>query len=315
MKQVTVRGLVSSVLKFLLLSLLATALLFLLLEMLPGDAASNQAGKSGEEAVRILRREMGLDQPVGLRYVQWLFGVCTGNFGHTYITQRAVAEVIQIPILSSLTVAGIVFAALLLVTLPLAVYCGYYRNALTKAISRLSVLLASIPEFILAILLLILLSLQCRILPVLSTPGPGESVWSRPVSLVMPAVCLWSICSVSMFRHLRVMIEAYAQTAYIREARLSGLSGVRVLFVHLLPSAVGGIAQILASTIPYLLGGSMIVEQITSFPGMGYTLVTAIQSRETGIVMALGSLLIGVSLLSYQLADRLGQSGRERRPH
>lgn len=308
-KQVSIRGLVSSVIKSILIWLLATALLFALLEILPGDAVSNQAGKSGEEAVRLLRREMGLDRPAYLRYLQWLSGLSAGNLGQTYVTHKPVFEIIQMPVFSSLTVAGIVFAALLFFTLPLAVLCGYYRNSWTRAISKLSVFLASVPEFILAIFLLILLALQWRLLPVLSTPGPGESVWTRPISLLMPSLCLWLICSVAMFRHLRAMIEEYAQAAYVREARLAGLSRRQVLFVHLLPSALGGIAQMLASAIPYLLGGSMIVESITSFPGMGYTLVTAVQSRESLVVMALGGLLIALSLISYHLADRMGRMG------
>lgn len=312
MKQVSIWRLVSSVIKFIAIWLLATALLFALLEILPGDAASNQAGKAGEEAVTLLRHKMGLDRPIYLRYLEWLGGLFTGSFGWTYVGERPVLEIVRLPVLSSLTVAGIVFTALVLLTLPLAVVCGYYKNAWTRAFSRLSVILASIPEFILAILLLILLALKLRALSVLSLPGPGESVWTRPVSLVMPSLCLWLICSVAMFRHLRVMIEDYAQMAYVREARLSGISGARVLFVHLLPSALGGIAQMLASTIPYLLGGSMIVETVTSFPGMGYTLVTAVQNRETLIVMALGGLLIAIAIIFYRLADWFGRRGAMR---
>ncbi len=308
-KQAHLRGLVFSVLKGAFLWLAATAVLFFLLELLPGDAATNQAGKSGEEAVLALRREMGLDQPLPLRYFSWLAGLATGNLGRTYVTHKPVLEVIARPVLSSLTVAGIVFAALLLITLPAAVLCGYYKNFCTRCLNKLSVILASIPEFILAFLILILLALQWRLLPVLSTPGPGESVWNRPISLAMPSLCLWLICSVSIFRYLRVMIESYSRKSYVREARLAGLSRRRILFVHLLPSALSGMAQMLASSIPYLLGGSMIVETITSFPGMGYTLISAIQSRETLVVMALGGILIGFSLLFYHLADQLGDPG------
>ena len=308
-KQVSIRRLVSSVIRVTVIWLLATALLFVLLEILPGDAASNQAGKSGEEAVLLLRHKMGLDQPIFIRYLQWLGGLFSGNLGSSYVGEKPVLDIVQMPVMSSLTVAGIVFTALIFLTLPLAVVCGYYRNAWTRALNRLNVILASIPEFILAILILILFALKLRLLSVLSLPGPGESVWTKPVSLVMPSLCLWLICSVSMFRHLRVMIEDYAQAAYVREARLSGLSESRVLFVHLLPSALGGIAQMLASSIPYLLGGSMIVETLTSFPGMGYTLVTAVQNRETLIVMALGGLLIAISIIFYHFADRFGRLG------
>lgn len=310
--QEALKGLASFVINFMIVWLLATALLFVLLDVLPGDAASNQIGRAGEEAVRLLRQEMGLDKPLPQRYAGWLCGLLTGDLGKSYVTQKSVLEIIRIPVLSSLTVSGIVFIGLLCFTLPLAVFCAYYKNVWTKSISKLSVLLASIPEIILTVLILLMLSLQWRVLPVISNPGPGESVWTRPISMVLPSICLWLICSVSMFRHLKVMIEEYAATAYVREARISGLSARRVLFVHLLPSAAGGIAQVFASTIPYLLGGSMVVESVTAFPGMGYTLVSAIQNRESLVVMALGSILIDFSFVSYYLADRFGRRNAQK---
>lgn len=291
--------------------LLATFLLFVLLDLLPGDAASNRAGKAGAEAVASLRHQMGLDQPLLLRYFQWLGGLFRGDLGRTYATGKAIGEILPSPLLSSLTLTALVFLALLLITLPLAVVCGYYKNFWTSLANKVSVFFSSIPEFILAILLLVVFALQLRWLPVLSTPEPGESVWSRPISLLLPGLSLWLLCSVALFRPLRALVEGYAHTAYVREARLAGLSRRRVLFVHLLPSALPGIAQMLAATIPYLLGGSMIVDVVTSFPGMGYTLVSAIQSRESLLVMALGGLLMAISLLSFAFADRMGWESQE----
>lgn len=299
------RRLFLSSVQMILLWLFATALLYVILALLPGDAASTQAGRIGEKAALELRHTLGLDQPLLSRYLHWLVAVLQGDFGTTFFTQKAVTEVIDTPFLASLVVSLLVFLGLIFVTIPGAVFAGYYNNKGTRLTSRLVVLLSSIPEFILAILLLILFALQMKILPVLSTPGPGESVLSQPLCLIMPSLCLWTICSLSLFRYVRVMVEQHAEMAYVREAHLSGLSRRRVLFIHLLPSIRGGLYQMMASTIPYLLGGSIVTETITSFPGMGYTLISAINQRETPIVMAIGSLLILLSILSFFIADRV----------
>lgn len=297
--------------KTVLLWLLAVFALFLLMEMLPGDAATNKVGKAGPEAVAALRHKMGLDRPAMERFFAWLRGFLGGHLGNTFLTGKDVGQTIKTPLLSSLSLSAVVFSGLVLVSIPLSVYCGYYKNALSRLLTKTAVLLSSVPEFVLTILAMMMLSMKLGILPILSIPGPGKTVWQNPVSLAMPSLCLWTICTAAMFRYLRVMIESYARTSYVKEAFLAGLSKSKVLFVHLLPSALPGIAQIMASTVPYLLAGSMVVETLTSYPGMGYTLIQAVQSRETPIVMAIGSFLIATTILFYSLADYLGRKSNQ----
>lgn len=302
-----------TVFNMLLLWLLAVFFLSVLMEVLPGDAATNKVGKKGPEAVAALRNQMGLDRPFIERFFAWLIGFLTGDLGRSLVTGKEVELIIKTPLISSLSITMLVFLALVFVSIPLSIYCAYYKNAISRLISRIAVLISSVPEFVLTIIVMMLLCMKFRFLPVLSIPGPGKTVWENPVSMVMPSLCLWIICTAAMFRYLRVMIESYAKTSYVREAFLAGLSKNKVLFVHLLPSALPGIAQIMASTIPYLLAGSMVVETLTSYPGMGYTLIQAVQSRETPIVMAIGSFLIAITIIFYYLADFLGRKSNGER--
>ncbi|NMD38610.1 MAG: ABC transporter permease [Christensenellaceae bacterium] len=308
--QASLGKLALAIFKIFVIWLLAVFVLGLLMEALPGDVASNKVGKQGSEAVAALRKEMGLDRPFLDRFFFWLGNFFKGDLGKTLLTKKDVGVIIKTPLISSLSITTIVFLGLVFVSIPLSIYCAYYKNALSRLISRMAVLLSSVPEFVLTILAIMLLCMELRLLPVLSIPGPGKTVWENPVSMLMPSLSLWTICTAAMFRYLRVMIETYVNTSYVREAFLAGLNKNKILFIHLLPSALPGIAQILASTIPYLLAGSMVVETLTAYPGMGYTLIQAVQSRETPVVIAIGSFLIAITILCYYLADFLGKKNK-----
>ncbi|MEX3504924.1 ABC transporter permease [Corynebacterium sp. LK2510] len=284
---------------------LATLLLFMSVQMLPGDAASVSVGKHGTVAVEHVRNEMGLDRPLIHRYGEWLARFLKGDLGSSLITGAPVARVLHNQVLASLTVAAIVMGLLLAVTIPAAFYFGATQGRVERAFSGASIVISALPEFVTSIGLLVLVSQYLRILPVLSSPGGGETVWRKPICLVLPSLTLWVICSAPMLRRIRSLVSSYVISPYIRDARLAGLSTPRILFVHLLPAVSPSIAQLFAHTVPYLLGGTVIVETVTSFPGMGYSLVEAVNSRETPLVMAIGTVLVGCALVSYTGADLL----------
>ena len=173
-------------------------------------------------------------------------------------------------------------------------------------LSKLSLMPAAMPEFVVAILLLAVLAQGAGWLPVLSIPKPGASLWDSPQIFVLPVLSLWLIVSANLFRRVAALVRTYASSAYVRDARLAGMSEWRFIFVHLLPSAAYGIGQLLALTVPYLLGGAVVVETVFSFPGMGYLLVQSINSRETTVVMAIGLIQILYTAVGLWLADIAG---------
>ncbi|MDO5689137.1 MAG: ABC transporter permease [Tissierellia bacterium] len=290
-------------LRGLALWMIACFVLYLLLELLPGDAATQLVGKDGPEAVQKARAEMGLDQPWLMRYISWLRGLLQGDLGHSLASRVPVARLMAKPLLATLLVSGIVVVALILITIPASLLLGYQRSRMTSLVSAGAITISALPEFVTGIIMMGVLCIGARILPVLSVPGPNQSVWDRPITLVLPALILWLTCSAGIFRRVRAMVSTYASSAYVREAELAGLSHMRVLCFHLLPTIRGGIGQLLAQNIPYLLGGAVVVEFVTSFPGMGLTLTMAIANRETPIIMGICALLMLVFVLFYTFAD------------
>ena len=281
--------------------LAASFLLFLLIQALPGDAATASASKNGAAAVEAARARMGLDRPVLERYLEWVAGILRGDPGTTLITSRPVAETIAQPVLASLSLAAVALLGLVLVTLPVAVVTGARpRHPVSRFLTGISVAAAAIPEFVVAIALLAVLAVWTRWLPVLSVPGAGRTVWENPVCLVMPALSLWLVCSASLTRRVQALVATHAAAPYVREAELAGLTRRRVLSRHLLPSVAPGVLQLLAQTIPYLL-----VETVTSFPGLGFALVRAVGDREVPVVMAAGALMMVVAVVAFTVADAL----------
>lgn len=286
-------------------------MLFLLVQALPGDAATAVAGRSGSEAVAAARAQMGLDRPVVQRYLEWLAGLPRGDLGQTFVSQQPVVSTITTPLLASLSLAGVVFAALILITVPVTVASGARRaHRASRSLAAGAAMVSAMPEFVVTIALLAFLAVWLRLLPVLSVPGAGRSVWENPICLVLPAIALWLVCSASIVRRGQALVAVYAQAAYVRDAVLAGLPWHRVMLVHLLPGVAPAFVQLLAQCVPYLLGGTVIIETVTSFPGLGYALVTAISSRESLVVMAIGSLLLVLTAVAFTLADLVARSQR-----
>ena len=284
--------------------LAASLLLFVLIQALPGDAASATASRNGAAAVEAARAKMGLDRPFLERYLEWVAGIFRGDPGTTLVTSRPVAETIAQPVLASLTLAAVVLLGLLLITLPAAVFTGARpTHPVSRLLTSVSVAMVAIPEFVVAIALLAVLATWTRLLPVLSTPGAGRTVWENPLCLVMPSLSLWLICSASLTRRVQALVATHAAAPYVREAELAGLTRRRVLAGHLLPSVAPGVLQLLAQIVPYLLGGTVVVETVTSFPGLGFTLVRAVGDREVPVVMAAGALMMVVAVVAFTVAD------------
>ena len=291
----------------LLLCLLGSAVLFLLVQALPGDAASLAAGSGGPEAVARMRERMGLDVPLPRRYLSWLGGVLTGDFGTTLNAGVPVWRAVATPLMATFTVMAIVLLALALVTLPAAVAAGARPRArASRGAAAAALGVVAVPEFVTAIVASAILCHWLGWLPVLSTPGGGQTAWERPIVLAMPSLCLWIVCSAFLFRRARALIAAHSRAAYVVEAELAGMPRRRVLLAHLLPSAAYGIGQLFAQTV-YLRGGTVVIEVVVSYPGLGYTLVTAVTDREAPTVMAIGAVLMLAAAVAFTLADLAGR--------
>lgn len=302
-------------LRVVLLFLTASLVLYVLVSFLPGDVTTKllNGAKADPAALAALREKLGLDQPVVVQYLHWLGGLLSGDLGHTLLSDQPVARILHLPFLATVILAAVVLALILLVTVPLSIIAGLrgrdarpFARLLDRGVSGISLVIASVPEFVIGMALLAILAQALKLLPVLSLPDPGQSVLTKPTVLILPALALWLVASAALFRRIKALTASYAEQTFIRDARLAGLSPARILFVHLLPTLAPGLAQLLVRCVPYLLGGTVVVETVCTYPGLGYTFVGAVTAREAPVVMAIGSFLILVTAIAYALTDLTG---------
>ena len=132
-------------------------------------------------------------------------------------------------------------------------------------------------------------------------------MFDKPIIMVLPIVAISLIGACTLVRPVRAVVERETQTLHVESARLSGLPERRVIVKNLLPGIVAPVAQSAASVVPYLIGGTVIIESLFSFPGLGTLLVNAVLNREPDLLMACSTVVIAVSLAAFWIADGLGR--------
>lgn len=297
------------------LILLVSLLMFVGLDLLPGDAAAQAQGLTGTApSVAAQRSAWGLDRPVLLRYLDWLGGVLTGDLGTTLSTGRPVAQMLAGPLGRSALLAGLALVASLAVGIGAGLVAGLRADRpADRAVSVLSLAAVCTPEFVVGVALVSVFAAGLRALPAVSLVPVGGTVADRPEILVLPVLTLTVAAGASLARLVRPVVRTQAAAAHVEAARLAGLPGRHVLTRHLLPGAVGPIAVLAAMIVPYLLGGAVVVETVFGYPGLGSLLVTAVTAREPAVVMAVGMLLVLVTLVGYAGAELLAAATDPRR--
>ncbi len=285
-----------------------TILAFGLANLAPGDPAEmillRRTGLPPTESeVRVLRRELGLDAPVHVRYLRWAGGAVTGDLGRSYQTDEAVVGALATRLPATLELAAASLALALLLALPLGVLSAVRRGAPVDHATRVLALLgASLPSFWLAYVLILLFAVQFRWLPV-----AGRGGWEH---LVLPALTLALGASARLARLVRAsMLEELGQD-YVRTARAKGLSRSAVVVRHALRNALNPLVTLTGMQFGALMAGAVIVETIFAWPGIGRLLVEAIYDRDypviQGFVLFTGTVFVLVNFLvdlSYPWLD------------
>lgn len=281
---------------------LVCLLVFLALDVLPGDAASGQPA-TAEQAAR-LREQYGLDRPVLVRFGDWLGGLVSGDLGTVLVTGTPVAEVIGTPV--TRTVALLVLAGIGVAVLGVGggVVAGLRAERGTdRALSLGALAVICTPEFVLGTVLVLVFAVALRWFPAVSLVPPGGTVWTDPVIVVLPAVAIMLVGSGVLLRQVRSVVARQNQTVHVESARLAGLTEARVVFRHVLPGAAAPIGQAVAAVVPYLVGGSVVIETVFAFPGLGSLLVQSVRMREPDLVMVCAMITVTVTVIAYALAD------------
>jgi peptide/nickel transport system permease protein len=280
-------------------------LIFWATEVLPGNAAYAVLGHNASPAeVHSLEVQLHLNRSVFAQYESWVTGLVTGDLGHSLADGRSVWSLVQPRLVNSAVLA--VLAGLIgsTVAVLLGVLVAARKDSkLDDGVSGLALAVTALPEFVVAIALVILLStVVWHVLPGVSVLPPGTYAWDQPKLLVLPVAALVIIVVPYIFRMTRAaMIEAL-DSDFCEMARLKGVPQWRLLLVHALPNALPPIIQVIALTFLYLAGGIVIVENAFAYPGVGQGLVNAVSARDIPviqfIVLALAAFYIVVNIIA-----------------
>ena len=268
-------------------TLVATSVLvFLVLEILPGNAAQMMMGPDASpEAVRALAAKLGLDRPPLERYLDWVGGMLTGNLGLSYSYSSPVSELIAERL--QVTVPLAVMAMLLTTALALSagVYAASRHNRLGDVgLMGLSQLGIAIPNFWFAILLILLFSVHLRWFSAGGFPGWDEGVWPAFKSLLLPAVSLAVVQAAILSRITRSAVLEVLREDFVRTARAKGLSRRAAMWRHVLRNAMIPVLTIMGLQFAELLAGTIVVENVFYLPGLGRLIFQSISNRDLIVV-------------------------------
>ncbi|MCT7307730.1 ABC transporter permease [Ralstonia wenshanensis] len=301
-----------------LLSLLAVSVIvFSITAVLPGDAAQEQLGQDATpEALAALRAQMGLNVPAPQRYVHWLAGIARGDLGQSTTTQMPVAELVASRLPNSLLLAAVTALFSVPIALSLGVASAVWRGSwFDRVASTASVAVVSVPEFLVATLAVLVFAVKLRWLPALSYVNDIESLGQMLEAFAMPVLSLCCVIVAQMMRMSRAAVIDQLEAPYIEMVRLKGASPMRVVLAHALPNAVGPIANAVALSLSYLLGGVIIIETIFNYPGIAKLMVDGVSQRDMPLVQACAMIFCAGYLLLVTAADVLGIVANPRLRH
>jgi peptide/nickel transport system permease protein len=285
--------------------LLVSAVVFSIASWLPGDAAQAALGQSATpEMVAALRAQLGLDQPAPVRYVHWLGGLLTGDAGRSLANDLPVGELIAKRLPKSLMLALLTTAVSVPLALTMGILSAMYRGSrLDRMLSTASVSMVAVPEFLVATIAVLVFSVKLRWLPALSYVTDEPSLRQYFRGYAMPVMALAFVVTAQMARLTRAALIGELGRSYVEMATLKGLRPTRIVLKHALPNAIGPIANAIALSLSYLLGGAIIVETIFNYPGIASLMVDAVSNRDMPLLEACAMIFAAGYLTLVLVAD------------
>jgi peptide/nickel transport system permease protein len=283
----------------------ASIVVFAMMEVLPGDPARAMLGITAtDDAVAELRRQLGLDLARHLRYLSWVGGMFVGDFGRSYTYSIPVSELIGERIGVSLPLAIISLLLSTAIAIPVGVFSARHRgklaDALTMGTAQVGV---AIPNFWFAIILIYVFAVWLRLVPAGGFPGWSAGVWPALKALVMPAIALALPQAAILARVTRSALVETMSEDYIRTARAKGLPARTVLWRHALRNALIPVLTILGLQFAFLLAGTIIIENVFALPGLGRLIFQAITQGDLIVVESVVMLLVATVIVINLLVD------------
>jgi peptide/nickel transport system permease protein len=273
---------------------LASVVIFLMLEIVPGDPARLLLGiNATQDAVDALRHQMGLDQPAIARYWDWISGLAVGDFGRSFTYSVPVGELIAERAVVSLPLALFALTLSTVIAIPVGIFSasrrGRFADTAVMAATQFGI---AVPNFWFAILLVYLFAVALNWVPAGGFPGWDDGLWPALRALILPTIALALPQAAILSRVTRsALIEALGED-YVRTARAKGLSRRAVLWHHALRNALIPVITIMGMQFSFLLAGAIIVENVFYLPGLGRLLFQAITQHDLPVVQNVVVLLV-----------------------
>jgi len=279
--------------------------IFFATTLLPGDTATILLGQAATpEAIAGLRTAMHLDEPALLRFLYWIGGLFQGNLGISYANNMPVAALISGRLANTLKLAGLTALVSVPLALTLGITSAMWRRTLYDRIVTITTIgVISVPEFVLATLAVLVFAVYLKWLPALSFTYQVDSFAGLLRAYAMPVITLTFGVSAQMIRMTRAAVIETLNTPYVEMALLKGASRPRLVLRHALPNALGPIANAVALSLSYLVGGVIIVETIFNYPGIAKLMVDAVSTRDLPLIQSCAMIFCFGYLLLITTAD------------
>ncbi|GAA3876527.1 ABC transporter permease [Tessaracoccus defluvii] len=289
--------------------LVLTFLVYLGLELMPGDPVSYMIGPEAAslapEQLDAMRQALGLDQPFLVRYWLWLQGVLTGNFGFSLSSGQPISGILaaKLPATLQLSVAALIFSSAAGVVL--GVVSALRRGtAVDNSLTVLGMIGLSIPEFFLGLVLVSVFAIRLGWFPAAGRIEPGDTSWVQQLdNLFLPAMALGVAMSAGVMRYSRAAMLDARNKAFVVTARSKGMPEWRVNLIHGFRVALTPVVVLVGFRLPILIGGSVVIEQIFQWPGIGLEFITAVRGQNYPLIMMITLLSVSAVLISSLVVD------------
>jgi peptide/nickel transport system permease protein len=279
------------------------------MRLLPGDpilmlVTASEAESSTQEQIDSLRKEFGLDKPMVVQYFNWLGGVFRGDLGESILQRAPVAEEIirRVPITLHLGLLALVLS--IIIGIPAGVICAVRRGTwLDTAVTFLSNLGITIPNFWLGIILIYVFAVTLNWLPVQGYTSPFTDFWKNTRQIIMPVLCLCVFPIASAARQTRSSMLEVMHQDYIRTAWAKGIDEKLIVLRHGLKNALIPVVTLMGMSFSMILGGAVIIETVFNIPGMGRLAVASVLNQDYPYVQGITLIIAIMVVLSNLLVD------------
>jgi len=283
----------------------ASIVVFAVLEIIPGDPAQLMLGMNATpDAVAALREQMGLDQPIVWRYLSWVGGLLTLDFGRSYTYSSPVIDLIAERAAVSLPLAIISLLLSVVIAIPVGIFAAARRGKAADTVAMgITQFGVAVPNFWFALILVYVFAVWLRLVPAGGFPGWSAGVWPALKALILPAIALALQQAAILARVTRSALLEVLGEDYIRTARAKGMPRRYVLWRHALRNAMIPVLTILGLQFAFLLAGTIIIENVFYLPGLGRLIFQAITQRDLIVVEGVVMLLVAAVILVNFLVD------------